>query len=170
LLALAASDVVRAPSALVGWLAIACALVHGLRVARWRGWRVADQALLPSMHLGFAWLLLAFVLKAAAELGRWVPEAAWLHAFTVGALGMMMLGLMTRVSLRHTGRALAVPRALRWAMVVIFVASALRLAATVHGQEGWAVGLAAILWAMAFAVYWRCFAAILVTPSLPRNA
>jgi uncharacterized protein involved in response to NO len=55
-------------------------------------------------------------------------------------------------------------------MVVVFVASALRLAATVHGLGSWAVGLAAILWALAFAVYWRCFAAILVTPSLPRKA
>ncbi len=168
LLALAAADLMRAPAAATGMLALACALVHGARVARWRGWRVADQPLLPAMHLGFAWLLAAFVLKAVADLGGAVPPAAWLHAFTVGALGLMMLALMTRVSLRHTGRALAAPWSMRVAAAMVFVATALRLAASVHGLGAWAVTLAALLWAAAFAVYLVRFGAVLLAPSLPR--
>jgi uncharacterized protein involved in response to NO len=169
LLALAAADLLAAPPRATGLLAAACALVHGWRAARWQGWLVADQPLLPAMHLGFAWLVFAFALKAATELGGIVPEAAWLHAFTVGALGMMMLALMTRVSLRHTGRAIdAVPPAMRVAAALMFAAAALRLAATVHGLPPAVVALAAALWALAFALYlWR-FAAVLVAPSLPR--
>ena len=169
LIGLACADLMQAPRWLSGGLALACAGVHGVRVARWRGWRVADQPLLPSMHLGFVWLLVAFVLKAVADLTGWVPEAAWLHAFTVGALGLMMLGLMTRVSLRHTGRALRVPPALRAAAFVIFAAAALRLAATVHGLGPWAVALAALLWAGAFFAYLERFAGVLIAPSLPRS-
>lgn len=168
LVALATADLAGAPPRVTGALAAACALVHGVRVARWRGWRVADQPLLPAMHLGFVWLLFAFVLKAAADLGGPVPQAAWLHAFTVGALGMMMLGLMTRVSLRHTGRALAVPSLLRAAAVALFTAAALRLAATVYGLGPWAVTLAALLWAAAFVAYLVRFGAVLVAPSMPR--
>ena len=77
LVALAAADLAAGSRLLIGVLAAACAVVHGVRVARWRGWRVADQPLLPAMHLGFAWLLFAFVLKAMAELGGLVPEGAW---------------------------------------------------------------------------------------------
>ena len=169
LVTLAAADLLGAPAPLTGTLALACALVHGLRVARWRGWRVADQPLLPAMHLGFAWLLAAFALKAVADLSGLVPEAAWLHAFTVGALGMMMLALMTRVSLRHTGRAIdTVPAAMRFAAVAMFVAAVLRLAATVHGLGPGLVAVAAGLWALAFAAYLLRFAALLVAPSLPR--
>ncbi len=170
LLALAAADLARAPPLLTGTLAAACAAIHGARVARWRGWRVADQPLLPSMHLGFAWLLLALALKATAELSGLLPEPAWLHAFTVGALGMMMLSLMTRVSLRHTGRALAAPLAMRAAAAVMLAAAALRLAASLQGLGAQWVALAGFLWAAAFVAYLARFAAVLVMRSLPRGA
>ncbi len=169
LVALAVADLAGAPQLLTGVLAVACAVVHGARVARWRGWRVADQPLLPAMHLGFVWLIFALVLKAITELGGPVPEVAWLHTFTVGALGLMMLSLMTRVSLRHTGRALVVPWLMRSAALVMFAAAALRLAATVHGLGPQVVALAALLWAAAFVAYLLCFASVLVAPSLPRT-
>ncbi|HRI17950.1 MAG TPA: NnrS family protein, partial [Burkholderiaceae bacterium] len=169
LITLAAADLLAAPPFATGLLAAGCALVYGWRVARWQGWRVADQPLLPGMHLAFAWLVFAFGLKAVAELTGIIPEATWLHAFTVGALGLMMLALMTRVSLRHTGRAIdVVPPAMRVAAGLMFAAAALRLAATVHGLPPAVVALAAALWSLAFALYlWR-FAAVLVAPSLPR--
>ena len=170
LVALAAADLLAAAAPVTGTLAAACALVHGVRVARWQGWRVADQPLLPAMHLGFACLLAAFALKAVASFTGLVPEAAWLHAFTVGALGLMMLALMTRVSLRHTGRAIdAAPPAMRAAAVLMFIAAALRLAATVHGLGSAVVALAAGLWALAFVAYLLRFAGVLVAPSLPRR-
>ena len=168
LLLLAALDLAAAPAAATGAAALACAVLHSWRCARWQGWRVADVPLLLVMHLGFAWLLFAFVLKAVAELTGLVPEAAWLHAFTVGSLGLMMLGLMTRVSLRHTGRPLVVPRTMLVAWALVFVAALLRLAATVHGLGSDVIALSAILWATAFALYFMVFAKVLLTPSAPR--
>ena len=168
LLLLAVLDLGAAPPAWTGSSALACALLHGWRTARWQGWRVADVPLVLVMHLGFAWLVLAFALKAAAELTGIVPEAAWLHAFTVGSLGLMMLGLMTRVSLRHTGRPLVVPRAMLIAYVLTFVAAMLRLAATVHGSGNATIALAAGLWAASFSLYFLVFWKVLVAPSAPR--
>lgn len=169
-LLLAACDVGAAPRAWTGASALACALLLGWRTARWQGWRVADVPLLLVMHLGFAWLVLAFALKAAADLTGIVPEAAWLHAFTVGSLGLMMLGLMTRVSLRHTGRPLVVPRAMLVAYALMFGAALLRLAAGVHGLGNAVIGASALLWAASFVLYLACFGAVLVAPSLPRKA
>ena len=169
-LLLAALDLAGAPSLWIGLAALACALVHGARVARWKGWRLADVPLVFVMHLGFAWLVFAFALKAAAELTGIVPEATWVHAFTVGSLGLMMLGLMTRVSLRHTGRPLVVPAAMRLAYWMMFAAALLRLAATVHGLGAWAVALSAVLWGLTFVLYFNQFGAALLRPSLPRGA
>ncbi len=166
---LAALDLAGAPAPWTGAAAAACAALHGWRVARWKGWLLADMPLLFVMHLGFAWLVFAFALKAAAELAGLVPEATWVHAFTVGSLGLMMLGLMTRVTLRHTGRELTVPRAMRLAYGMMFAAALLRLAATVHGLGNWAVALAAALWAAPFVIYFALFAAALLQPSLPRQ-
>jgi uncharacterized protein involved in response to NO len=143
--------------------------VHAARTARWKGWRLPDVPLVFVMHLGFAWLIFAFALKAAAELTGLVPEAAWVHAFTVGSLGLMMLGLMTRVSLRHTGRPLVVPASMKLAYWMMFAASLIRLAATVHGLGNWAVALAAVLWGLTFALYFVRFGAILLRPSLPHE-
>jgi uncharacterized protein involved in response to NO len=170
LVALAAADVGGAKTPLVGLLALANAGVQGARVARWRGWRVLDQPLLPTLHLGFVWLLLALLLKAAAELGAAVPEPAWLHVFTVGALGAMMLGLMTRVSLRHTGRALHTPRAMQLAALLVFAAAVLRLAAGIQGFGTPVIALAAAFWAGAFVAYLGRFAAVLTSPSLPQRS
>ena len=168
-LLLAVLDLGAAPRAWTGASALACALLHGWRTARWQGWRVADVPLVLVMHLGFAWLVLAFALKAAAELTGIVPEATWLHAFTVGSLGLMMLGLMTRVSLRHTGRPLVVPRIMLLAYGLAFAAALLRLAAGVHGLGNAAMALSAVMWATAFVLYLVTFGRILLTASLPRS-
>lgn len=168
LLLLAAGDLAGAPAAWSGASALACLLLYGWRSLRWQGWRVADVPLLLAMHLGFAWLLLAFLLKAVADLSGALPEAAWLHAFTVGSLGMMMLGLMTRVSLRHTGRPLVVPRAMLVAYAAMFLAAALRVAAGVGAQYTAPIVLSTLLWAGAFVIYLLQFGAVLVAPSLPR--
>ncbi|MCC6249042.1 MAG: NnrS family protein [Rubrivivax sp.] len=153
------------------------------RVARWRGWRVANDALVGSMHLGFLWLLAALALKALTSLAQltpasslappgatWTvapwPEAAWVHAFTVGALGSMALGLMTRVVLRHTGRPLAAPAALPWLLLAVNVAAVLRVAAPALGA--WAWPAASALWVAAFAAWLAVHAPMLLRPSLPR--
>jgi uncharacterized protein involved in response to NO len=98
-----------------------------------------------------------------------VPEAAWLHAFTVGSLGMMMLGLMMRVGLRHTGRPLVVAPMMQLACVLMFGAAALRLAASVHGLGAWAIVLSALLWAVPFVAYLGHFSIALIAPSAPRG-
>ncbi|MCF8199489.1 MAG: NnrS family protein [Sulfuritalea sp.] len=168
-LALAALDLAAAPAAWIGSSALICALLHAWRCARWQGWRVADVPLVLVMHLGFAWLIVAFVLKAVAELTGSVAEGAWIHAFTVGSLGMMMLGLMTRVSLRHTGRPLIVPLAMRITFALMFLATLLRLAPGINSPGNSVIGLAAILWASCFAIYFQTFWKALVSPGLPRS-
>jgi uncharacterized protein involved in response to NO len=166
---LAVLDLADAPSLCVGTAALACTMLHAYRVARWQGWRVADVPLILIMHLGFAWLIFAFALKAAAELTGLVPESAWLHAFTVGSLGMMMLGLMTRVSLRHTGRPLGLPNAMRVACILMFAAALVRLAVSIHEFAGWAVATAALLWTGALIGYLSRFGIILARPGLFRR-
>lgn len=167
---LAALDLAHAPRIWVGLAALACAVLHAIRVGRWRGWRVTDDPLLLAMHLSFAWLVAAFALRALAALTSAVAETAWLHAFTVGSLGLMMLGLMTRVVLRHTGRPVRAPRAIAWAAAAMFAAATLRVGGGVAAIGDGVMAIAALLWAAPFVVYLALYAALLVAPSLPRRA
>lgn len=165
---LALLDVGGADPRWIGATAVVCTCVHGWRVARWKGWRAADVPIVLAMNLGFAWLVFAFALRAASAFGQPIPQTAWVHAFTVGSLGMMMLGLMTRVVLRHTGRPMRVARPVVVAGAVMFVAALLRLAASVHGLGDPVVALAALAWAIAFGLWLREYAGAMIAPSLPR--
>ncbi|MFA6313205.1 MAG: NnrS family protein [Sterolibacterium sp.] len=167
--ALAIADLAKLPAAWTGAAALAACAIHALRLARWRGWLVIDIPLLWVMHLGYAWLVVAFGLKAVAELGGTLPEVIWVHAFTVGSLGMMMLGLMTRVVLRHTGRPLQPPAAIVLAYLMVPVAALLRVAVMMFGLGNGYLFASASLWMAPFAIYLALFGAMLLSPSLPRK-
>ena len=169
MVAFAAADLGRAPAT---WIAAAagtaCAL-HVWRFARWRGWRTAAEPLLWTLHLGYAWLIAAIALRGLAALTARVPGEAWIHAFTLGALGLTMLSLMTRVVLRHTGRPMRVAPAMRGAYFMVLAAALLRLAYSVHQLGDWALAVASALWAAAFGLYLAHYARLLMQPSLPRT-
>ena len=156
-----------------GWMAGAALLalaVQGMRALRWRGWRTAGEPLLWTLHLGFLWFLAMFALRALAEATPVVPQDAWTHAFTLGALGLVMTGLMTRVVLRHTGRPLVVAPAMRAAYWLVFAAALLRLAYSVLGLGDWLLRASALAWSGAFVIYVALYGSTLVRPSLPRTS
>lgn len=164
---LAVADLAGLPALATGLAAAAACIIHALRLARWRGWLVMDTPLVFTMHLGYAWLVVALGLKAAAQFTGAVPEAAWLHAFTVGALGMMMMGLMARVVLRHTGRPLTPPPGTSTAFALMFVAALLRVSTTLFNLDGIFVAASAVLWMVPFLAYLVLFGPMLLRPSMP---
>ena len=165
---LALVDLAGAPAPWRAAVALAAFALHAVRLARWRGWKVLDVPLLWTMHAGYAWMVAAFLLSALGDLGSAGAARAWLHAFTVGALGSAMIGLMTRVALRHTGRPLALPGAIVAAHLLVQVAALVRVgAAMAGGGDAWVV-VAGLAWVAAFAIYLASFGPILVRPSLPR--
>jgi uncharacterized protein involved in response to NO len=164
----AAADLASAPPAWIVASSLLAFGVQGVRALRWRGWRTAREPLLWTLHLGYAWFLATFFLRALAEVTPAVPQDAWTHAFTLGALGLVMTGLMTRVVLRHTGRPLVVAPAMQAAYWLVVAAATLRLAYTVHGLGERVLAASALAWAAAFLLYVVRYGAMLVRPSLPR--
>lgn len=154
-----------------GWRAAAAFFafaIHLWRMVRWKGWLVLDTPLLWTMHLGYLWLVLAFLLRGAGDLGM-VPEHAWLHAFTVGALGPMMIGLMSRVVLRHTGRPMVLPRGMLVGCWAMLAATILRVAVSLFSLDYGVLFLSGLLWATPFFIYLVLFGAYLLAPSVPRQ-
>src|SRR5690606_32586920 len=85
------------------------------------------------------------------------PATAWQHALGIGAMGGLILGVMTRVSLGHTGQPLQLPSGIVTAYGLIQVAVAIRLL-TVFTVIPWRWGIAfsAIAWVTAFTLFlWR---------------
>jgi uncharacterized protein involved in response to NO len=165
--AFSVAEFLELPLGTRGLLAAVAALVNAVRLARWRGWQVRDDPLVWTLHLGYTWLVVALGLRAVAALGGPVPELAWMHAFTVGALGLTILGLATRIVLRHTGRPLVVPAAMVGAYLMMLGAAIARVA-TAFEPGVWLLTASGLLWSAALAVYLACFARYLGAASLPR--
>jgi uncharacterized protein involved in response to NO len=89
----------------------------------------------------------------------------WQHSLGLGAMATLILGVMTRVALGHTGRPLKLPAHAVWIYWLITVATVLRLAASTQWLDyRWAVNLSALSWVFAFGLFLACYARILVTP------
>jgi len=169
MVAFACADLLGAPPGWIAAAALAAAAVHGWRFSRWRGWRTFSEPLLWCIHLGYAWLIAALVLRALAEFSPGVPHDAWIHAFTIGAYGMLKIGLMTRVALRHTGRPLVATAAMQIAFLMVFAASLMRLVFSMTTLGEWALTGSALLWMAAFLTYLALHGPMLLGPSLPRQ-
>lgn len=169
MVAFACADLLGAPTGWTAAAALVAAAVHGWRFARWRGWRTTSEPLLWCVHLGYAWLIIALLLRALTAFFPGLPRDTWVHAFTVGAYGMLKIGLMTRVALRHTGRPLKAGLLMQAAFVMVFAAALLRLAVPVQGIGQWALAGSALLWAAALLTYLTVHGPMLLRPSLPRQ-
>ena len=118
------------------------------------------------LHLGYAWLAIGFLLRAVALFAGSAWAAFWLHALTIGAVTSLILGVMTRATLGHTGRPLVVAPAITAAYVLVSVAALVRVFAlgVIGVRYPLVLVVAGASWLAAFALYLYVYAPILVRP------
>ncbi len=140
------------------WLSLMLlALASGLHVNRLLGWRakvVLQRPILWILHVSYAWIPLGLGLLALAQIGL-VPVSSGVHALAVGALGGIIMGMITRTARGHTGRPLNVTPAEIGAYILVMTAAVLRvllplLAPSLYGAS---LVAAAIAWSVAFLIY-----------------
>ncbi len=110
-----------------GGLLLVAGALQLARLAGWYGWRTTKVPLLWVLHLGYFWLGLGLLLLGLASFIPALPPESALHALTVGCIGMMVLGVMSRVALGHTGRPLVAARPTVAAYGLIFLAAVIRV-------------------------------------------
>jgi uncharacterized protein involved in response to NO len=144
-------------SAAAGVALIAAGVLNGVRLARWRGLRTVSEPLLFVLHAGYAWLVAAFVLLGAAVLSDGLTQSDALHALTIGAAGTMVIAVMSRAILGHTGRPLRADRATTAAYCLVSLAALARLGAAVPSDAVPVLyDVSGIAWIAAFALFvWR---------------
>lgn len=149
------------PTILRGVAALA-ALAHALRLWGWIDGRILRVPLLWILYVGYGWLVIGLVLSALPGF----PGVVGLHAFTAGAMGSMTLGMMTRVSLGHTGRTLRPGRPLVLAFGLIAAAGVARVVLPLLSPERYAESLilAGALWVAAFGLFAAGIAPFLLRP------
>lgn len=137
-----------------GALLIASGLLQLARLSRWGGLRSLRDPLVFILHVGYFWVPFGLVLLGVSIFGLAVPRSAAIHALTAGAMGTMILAVMTRATLGHTGRELKAGPATSLLYLLITIGAALRVAAPT-GIVDYTLGMevAALAWAGAFLLF-----------------
>ncbi|MCF7991113.1 MAG: NnrS family protein [Thiohalocapsa sp.] len=160
-----AADLFSPWPALAGSLALLLALLLTLRVAGWHDRRAWGIPILAVLYAGAVWLVLGLALGAAADFGLMAPTPA-LHALTAGAIGVFTLGMMVRITLGHTGRAMRAPPLLVAAFIAVNAAAGVRVFLPLlwpGAYDVWML-LSGLLWVAAFGGFLAVQGPMLIRP------
>jgi len=153
------------PHWLLAILASSLALLHAIRLAGWHDRRIWAQPMLWMLHLGYGWIIIGYLLSAATLLD-WLPSSAATHALAVGAVGLLTLGMMSRVALGHSGRLIAAAPITRYAFILLASAGVLRVVVAAVGLDYRWLALSGGLWIAAFAAFLWVYLPILIRPRI----
>jgi uncharacterized protein involved in response to NO len=135
----------------------AAGIAHAARWLLWQPWKTLKVPLVWVLHAAYLWVPLHLVLRAAAELGA-VPPSVATHALTVGAVGGLVIGMMTRTARGHTARPLRADGFDTACYALVLLASVVRVVPPLLVPESTvaAVQASAFLWTGGFGLYaWR---------------
>ncbi|MGB0959635.1 MAG: NnrS family protein [Halocynthiibacter sp.] len=149
---------VALPDLVIGAWAIGFACLQALRLRNWRGAWCLRHPILWALHMSIGMNVIGAALWGSALMGVGSERAA-LHILGIGAAGGMILAIMSRASLGHSGRALIAPKPVSFGYWAIAGATLIRFVAenmsggvyTAHMIAAvllWMIGFGAFLWAL----------------------
>lgn len=162
-----AADLLQLPQTVIAMIALISALAHGVRLFLWKPWRTLATPLVWILHAAYAWIVVHLALRGLSGLELLTGSYAT-HALTVGAIGGLTLGMMTRTARGHTGRPLIADRFEITVFLLIQFAAVVRVFGGIAspGLYVLSVQLSALLWAAAFVLYAVRYWPVLTRPRL----
>jgi uncharacterized protein involved in response to NO len=158
---LAIAELATDDTAVTGSVAMVAGIINALRMRGWGTFATLRTPILWILHVGYAWIAAGLILRGVAELTGLLPLDAGIHALTLGAVGSMILGMMSRVALGHTGRPIVPAASTVAAYWLVNAGALLRMAFALTSDDTLrAASLmgSGALWSLAFAlfvvVYW----------------
>jgi uncharacterized protein involved in response to NO len=166
-LTLAVADAAGLPGMLMAAVAAVAAISHAVRWSLWQPWATRKVPLVCVLHLAYLWVPVHLALRAAAEWGAVAPSLA-IHALTVGAIGGLIIGMMTRTARGHTARPLRADRFDTASYVLVLLAGVVRVLVplVIPTLTMAAVIGSALLWSAGFGLYACRYWTVLTRPRL----
>jgi uncharacterized protein involved in response to NO len=153
---------------LTGWMLMLAAAAQLLRLSRWGGLRTGRDPLVLILHLGYVWIPAGLLLLGLTVAGFGLPQSAGVHALTAGAMATMILAVMSRASLGHTGRALKASALTTLAYACVTAGALVRVCASLFADRAYGVMLdvAGIFWGGAMLLFLIAYTPVLWGPRL----
>ncbi|MBE9527316.1 MAG: NnrS family protein [Proteobacteria bacterium] len=165
LILLAISDTLALNSLLTSALALVLVVAHIMRVSPWFSKPVLNTPILWVLYAGYLWLIIGFILKVFVGFD-WVTNNLAIHAWTVGTIGITTYGMMSRVSLGHTGREMIPPKFAITGFYLLFLAALVRVVFPLISMAHYVlwIEISIALWVLAFALFAIAYTPILSKP------
>ena len=150
--------------AFLGFGFLTIGALHIIRIGRWSGWKSGSEPLVLILHVGYGWLVIAFLLMGWSLLTpETIPWSSALHALTGGAVGTMTIAIMSRAGLGHAGLPLVVTPATLLAYILIFCGATLRvLAYHLPFDPVFALTVGGLVWSAGFLTFIVAYASIFI--------
>jgi len=166
-LLLIVADLLQIDPAWIGVLALVVAAAHAARLWLWQPWRTRPAPLVWILHVAYAWIVVYLVLRALAA---WSVIGAPLavHALTIGAIGGMTIGMMTRTARGHSGRPLVADRIEVACYALVEIAAVIRVFGGMALPQFYVatVVVSGLCWSAGFALFAIRYWPILTRPRL----
>jgi uncharacterized protein involved in response to NO len=148
------ADLLQLPQTIIAAIVMIGAAAHGVRLLLWKPWRALAAPLVWILHAAYGWIVVYLVLRGLSELGLFVGSYAT-HALTVGAIGGLTMGIITRTARGHTGRPLIADGFELAMFSLIQVAAIVRVFGGIVTPAFYmaSIQLSAVLWSAAFSLY-----------------
>jgi uncharacterized protein involved in response to NO len=167
ILVLLAADLLQAPPRLIALVACVVAAVHAVRLYFWQPWKTFATPLVWILHVAYGWIVIYLALRALVAIGQ-VGEPIAIHALTIGAIGGMTMGMMTRTARGHTGRPLTADNFELGCFVLVQIAALVRVFGGMFLPDAYlaSVIVSGICWSSAFALFTVHYWPVLSRPRL----
>lgn len=163
----AGSGFIDIPDYLCATLFFLASIIHAIRVFRWRFSVTLKTPLVWSLHISYWCIAIGLMMFALSKGTTLVSHSQAIHSLTVGAMATMILAMISRVSLGHTGRAIIVGDTMKIAFLAIVSAFVVRVFGIyIIDDYLLTLSLSALLWIIAFGLFVIVYTPIMVKPKL----
>ncbi|MCE7969956.1 MAG: NnrS family protein [Leptolyngbya sp. PLA3] len=162
------ADALHAPGPVSGTLAMMAAAAVAAQALGWNPLATRGRPILWILHVGYGFIPVGLLLLGLSAFGV-VTRSAAIHALAVGSMGGLIIGMITRTALGHSGRPIRADRAEVAAYLLVLLAAALRVAASLAPPAYLASMLAAgVAWTTAFIIYLVAYTPVLLGLRTPQ--
>jgi uncharacterized protein involved in response to NO len=162
------ADVFIKNTYLVASLSFVLFVLHAIRLRGWYTFAIWRKSLLWVLFIAYGFLVAGFLLKAMVPVFG-LPDNLATHAFTVGGIALITVGMMSRVALGHTGRNVhEPPSVLKWIFITLIAAAFIRVILPLLNSGHYLlwVGLSQAFWLVSYAVFLAVYLPFLLRPRI----
>jgi uncharacterized protein involved in response to NO len=148
-----------------GAILIIAGIFQTMRWLRWRPWITLGVPLLWSIHISIKFIAYGLIILGLSYLIAEIPSNHIWHLVTIGGMGGLILAMISRVSLGHTGRPLSPPKAMTFAYILITMAALIRsLGPWVLPEKTLVfIDVSGTFWLLAFGIFIVTYAPMLMS-------